>query len=138
MSWAIGFDEDWTRDIGYGVPATCDYPVCGKEIHRGLSYVCGSEPYGGEHGCGLYFCGEHRAMCEFINGEVWVEVCERCADGKQPFQPTPDVKAWVEHKLTDDSWAKWRQENPELVKKMESVGAGLTNQFGEPWIKDGY
>ena len=26
MGWSIGFDSKWNRDIGYGVPATCDYP----------------------------------------------------------------------------------------------------------------
>jgi hypothetical protein len=57
MSWAVGFDSNWKRDIGYGVPATCDRPGCGTGIDRGLAYVCGGQPYGGEEGCGLYFCG---------------------------------------------------------------------------------
>ena len=56
MSWSIGFDSNWNRDIGYGVPAYCDNPKCNKEIDRGLSYVCGGEAFGGEKGCGLYFC----------------------------------------------------------------------------------
>ena len=59
MSWAIGFDSRWNRDIGYGVPATCDFPGCGVDIDRGLAFVCGGEPYGGEDGCGLYFCASH-------------------------------------------------------------------------------
>jgi len=59
MSWSIGYDSNWKRDIGYGVPATCDFPGCGKSIDRGLSCVCGGEPYGGERGRGLYFCGDH-------------------------------------------------------------------------------
>lgn len=59
MSWAVGYDAKWHRDIGYGVPATCDYPGCAAEIDRGLGYVCAGEPYGGEHGCGLYFCDAH-------------------------------------------------------------------------------
>ena len=37
MSWAVGFDSQWDRDIGYGVPAYCDHPGCGKEIDRGLA-----------------------------------------------------------------------------------------------------
>ena len=28
MGWSIGYDEKWQRDIGYGVPAICDYPGC--------------------------------------------------------------------------------------------------------------
>jgi hypothetical protein len=54
MGWAVGYDENWKRYIGYGVPAYCDHPKCNKEIDRGLSYVCGGEPYGGNDGCGLY------------------------------------------------------------------------------------
>lgn len=23
MGWSIGFDSNWNRDVGYGVPATC-------------------------------------------------------------------------------------------------------------------
>lgn len=41
MGWAIGYDTTWGRDIGYGVPATCDYPSCTEAIDRGLGYVCG-------------------------------------------------------------------------------------------------
>ena len=45
MGWEIGYDDNWERDIGYGVPAECDHPDC-QVIDRGLSYVCGGEPYG--------------------------------------------------------------------------------------------
>ena len=27
MSWAVGWDSNWYRDIGYGVPATCEEPA---------------------------------------------------------------------------------------------------------------
>lgn len=56
MGWAIGYDAQWQRDIGYGVTAYCDHPRCNKTIDRGLSYVCGGEPYGGERGCGITRC----------------------------------------------------------------------------------
>lgn len=116
MGWSIGFDKRWGkygRDIGYGVPATCDHPGCGKEIDRGLSYVCGGDVYGGEHGCGLFFCGEHLTH-EERDGAL-VPLCERCAAEEMPFDPTPDTAEWVEWKLTDESWAKWRQQNPEEI-----------------------
>ena len=50
MSWAVGYDSKWQRDIGYGVPSICDHPKCNKEIHRGLSYSISTikplkEPY---------------------------------------------------------------------------------------------
>jgi hypothetical protein len=106
MSWSIGFDANWNRDIGYGVPAFCDHPDCGKKIDRGLAYVCGGQPYGGEFGCGLYFCGDH-LYC----GEK-EQLCQRCDnhDNLSPFEPTPDHPDWINHKATDPSWAEWRKE----------------------------
>ena len=102
MRWSIGFDTNWNRDIGYGVPAYCDYPGCGKVIDRGLSYVCGAEPYGGERGCGLYFCGIHQ------HGPK--QLCIRCYPRrKKPFKPTPDHPDWIKHKQTDPSWQEWRE-----------------------------
>lgn len=119
MSWAVGFDARWKRDIGYGVPAVCDHPECAKEISRGLSYVCcDGQPYGGERGCGLYFCYVH---CTWDSHQ-----CERCEAGAEPFEAKPDVPQWVEWKLTDDSWAEWRAENPsrleELAKRQGKLG----------------
>jgi hypothetical protein len=108
MSWAIGYDDNWKRDIGYGVPAICDHPGCGKKINRGLSYVCcNEEPYGGD-GCGLYFCGDHLTF----------DGCSRCENKQEPFKPTPDVAEWINWKLTDESWQQWRNENPAEVMQM--------------------
>lgn len=91
MGWAVGYDERWKRDIGYGVPALCDQPGCGAEIDRGLGYVCGGEPYGGDLGCGLFFCEEHHA---YYLGEGHA-LCDRCARGEPPHAPTPDVAEWT-------------------------------------------
>lgn len=106
MGWSIGFDSNWNRDIGYGVPAYCDFPGCGKTIDRGLAYVCGGEPEGGEHGCGLYFCESHLTYSERKDATL----CPRCYRGNRPFKPTPDHPDWIAHKATDPSWAKWRAE----------------------------
>lgn len=108
MSWAVGWDNHWQRDIGYGVPAYCDHPDCNEEIDRGLSYVCGNEPYGGERGCGLYFCGTHQH-----GGQ---QLCDRCLAYRDedvrftPFTPKPEHPDWLHHKATDESWAVWRAE----------------------------
>ena len=115
MGWQVGYDSNWKRDIGYGVPAICDRPGCGAAIDRGLAYVCGGEPYGGEHGCGLFFCGEHMLFGETIPR---CQQCERCLNGEPPFDPTPDTREWVEWKLTDGSWGQWRDENPDAVSAM--------------------
>jgi hypothetical protein len=104
MGWSVGFDQNWNRDIGYGVPSICDHPDCKKVINRGLGYVCcDQEPYGGQRGCGLFFCEEHSSVSH---------ICERCEVGELPFEPTPDIEKWKHHKKTDPSWAKWREENP--------------------------
>jgi len=98
------------RDQGYGVPCQCDHPGCNEKIHRGVSYACGGDPM---ENCGLFFCGKHRANYpdDESNG-----VCERCADpDAMPFEPKPDIQEWIDWKLTDESWSKWRAENPEWV-----------------------
>lgn len=110
MGWSIGFDERWKRDIGYGVPATCDHPGCGEKIDRGLSYVCGGHPYGGDHGCGLYFCLKHL----YLSNRAEVQLCERCDEEHEPFDPTPDVQEWIDHKATHPSWAAWREDQAAL------------------------
>ena len=119
MGWSIGFDNNWNRDIGYGVPAWCDSPKCKKKIDRGLSYVCGGEPYGGENGCGLYFCQQHLYSHEFRNGDC-EQVCKRCDTYKSNYQPKLDHPEWIAWKLTDDSWKKWRKENPDEVGRLSS------------------
>jgi len=107
MGYQIGYDERNKRDIGYGVPAICDHPECNTKIDRGLAFVCkNQEPYGGE-GCGLFFCSKHHG----------IDGCERCEKGKEPFEPKNDTKEWIEHKLNDESWGQWRNENPEEVSK---------------------
>lgn len=118
MGWSIGFSDDWGRDIGYGVPAKCDHPDCNKDIDRGLAHVCGGEPYGGDDGCGLHFCGEHLLLG--VKGKEH-QVCERCALGKDPFDPKPDVAEWIDHKLTCPTWQQWRDENPGAVAEMRAA-----------------
>jgi len=106
VGWSVGYDHQWSRDIGYGVPAICDYPGCTEKIDRGLSYVCGNEPYGGVDGCGLYFCHKHL----FYDPYGGPFRCKRCCNGLAPFDPKPDTEEWIKHKMTDPSWEKWRLE----------------------------
>lgn len=113
MSWAIGYDAHWERDVGYGVPAICDHPDCSNKIDRGLAYVCGAEPYGGECNCGLFFCPEHQSYPH--------QRCERCADEKEPFKPKPDLLEWMIHKLNDESWSDWRRAHPDDVEALEKA-----------------
>ncbi len=138
MGWSIGFDREWRRDIGYGVPAKCDHPDCDEDIHRGLSYVCGHDPYGGDTGCGLYFCSQHLTnvwddagdeLATDANGNELVQLCERCVQRHEnpddsigePFTPKPDLEIWMIHKLNDESWQQWRAENPGEVEKLRQA-----------------
>lgn len=121
MGWQVGFDSKWNRDIGYGVPAVCDRPGCGEAINRGMEYVCGGMPYGGELGCGLYFCSPHLSGSRKLDDDHYVYVCGRCDKNRPPYEPTPDVREWVEWKLTDDSWGPWRDEHPEAVAAMREL-----------------
>lgn len=124
MGWSVGFDSRWNRDIGYGVPAVCDRPRCGAAIDRGLGYVCGSQPYGGERGCGLYFCAEHLSYAE-RDGET-VQLCPRCLGYKPPYKhPSPDTGEWLRHKLTDESWEGWRLQRPEAAERARTALAAL-------------
>ncbi len=120
MGWAVGYDSTWKRDIGYGVPSRCDHPDCGKFIDRGLAYVCGGEAYGGDEGCGLFFCYKHL----YYHDDAKHQLCARCVanrvDPPAPFDPKPDLRKWLRWKLTHSSWKKWREENPDEVAQMKA------------------
>lgn len=121
MGWSIGYDNNWKRHVGYGVPAMCDQPECNTEIDRGLAFVCGGQQmYGGENGCGLHFCGEHKSYHRFRYGDKG-EYCKRCIAHKPSYRPKPDIPEWIKWKLTDKSWKEWRKKNPEEVKEMKLI-----------------
>ena len=115
MGWSLGYDKHWRRDIGYSVPAICDYPGCTEAIDRGLSRVCGGAPYGGEDGCGLYFCDGHL----LVGDDGSPQMCERCCGFEEPFDPKPDTEEWTKHKMTDPSWEKWRLEQGILTVSVD-------------------
>lgn len=108
MYWAIGFDENWNRDVGFDVPSICDHPNCNNAINRGIDHVCGGEPYGGDSHCGLYFCKDHLKLEAISTSGENKPVCEQCSAGKPPFRPTVDTKEWVTYKQTSNYWAGWR------------------------------
>lgn len=111
MGWSVG--EHDGRDIGYGVPAICDHPKCNARIDRGLAYVCCDQmPYGGEKGCGRFFCYDHAD---------YRHRCSRCNHGRPAWPAKPDVREWIEWKLTDLSWELWRKENPDEVERLKAL-----------------
>ncbi len=106
--WSIGYDERWNRDIGFDVPATCDHPECKKTINRGVEHVCGGEPYGGDTGCGLYFCEQHIQIKTLDVDKEQIPLCSQCLSNKEPFAPKPDTDEWINYKQTSHYWAGWR------------------------------
>lgn len=112
------------RWAGYGVPAVCDHPECEASIDRGLYYICGGEP-GSDKGCGLFFCSSH--MWIDTQQDNVPQMCERCCDGQPPFALKPDTGEWIDHMLTDESWAQWRTDNPEQVEAMRGSGPARRN-----------
>lgn len=117
MSWAVGTGKD-ERDIGYGVPALCDHPVCYKQIDRGLSYMCGMLGSEGEdRGCGLHFCSDH-----LLASPKYGQLCDRCYPRlRRSYTRKPDLPEWMNHKLTDESWQRWRDENPDEVQAIKTA-----------------
>ena len=116
---------------GYGVPAICEHPDCNEEIDRGMAHACGGEPFSEYGGCDRYFCGKHLVWHCFNTGNKereCKEVCERCNKYKEPFPYKPETQKWIDHLLTDESWAEWRKENPrkveELLTKTPTDGRG--------------
>lgn len=124
MGYAIGTGSGG-RDIGYGVPATCDHPDCDEKIDRGMSYACGE--FVSDFGCGLYFCFKHLSYVTVPNGdertgldrpldnEECSNLCERCEKRKSPFEPKEDHPDWMWWKLKDKSWMNWRKDNRKEV-----------------------
>ena len=125
MGWQIGANSDG-RDVGYGVPAICDHPDCTEEIGRGVDNACGGMHDGGQLGCGRYFCDSHLTFHDPETGQRSTFVCARCANGEDPFPAKPDTREWMLFKLTDDSWAEWREQNPNEVDAMARSVAELT------------
>lgn len=103
---------------GYGVPAICESPKCKIKIDRGMAYACGEEPFS-EHGCDRYFCGKHLYFT--TNPDITVLLCAMCRLGNKPYPYKPEVKRWVKHLLTDESWEEWRKKNPKEVKALTNL-----------------
>jgi hypothetical protein len=108
MGWSIGFCSITNRDIGYGVPAYCDAPGCDAEIDRGMGYKCLSSF---QKTCNMFFCSEHRVL----------GLCRPCRTQHYPYEAKPDHPRWIKHKLTDSSWAEWRDANPHEVKRLKEI-----------------
>lgn len=104
------------RWAGYGVPAVCDVADCTEVIDRGLAYMCEAhvewvfdedtevEYPVADVGCEMFFCTEHSDQ-----------------DSHEGSIPKPDTSKWNHHILTDESWQRWRDENPEKVARRKEA-----------------
>jgi hypothetical protein len=75
---------------GYAHDTVCDRPGCGADIDRGLAYLCGDSPGGGEDACGGYFCeadltsvpgGQHGRCIPCADA---IEAASPCAQADHP------------------------------------------------------
>lgn len=116
------YEIDEFRDGGYGVPAWCDHPGCTEQINRGVGYMCGDNPHGGdEFGCGLFFCGDHSYSRRPRGHHAYVRNCKRCFTYRYPpYKPRPEHPEWINWKLKDKSWEEWRQKNPKIVELLKT------------------
>lgn len=129
MGYAVYEDPEFPtlRWAGYGVPAECDFPDCHKRIDRGLAYKCETyteydfdeeteeETESEAEGCGLYFCPEHEG--HDLHG-----------DDVQPKTDLPEWEVWM---LTDESWERWRNEEPKAAAKLQERWATLQRENPE-------
>lgn len=101
------------RWAGYMVPGICDHLDCSNPLAlgRGLDNKCETDYDEDDNGngivaegCGLFFCGEHLGVS--------------CTKAHLAFRPKPDTVEWEGHILSDDSWAKWREEHKTRVAEM--------------------
>lgn len=98
MGWSYGINPDrpeGDQGIGYSVVAKCDKPDCAAEIDRGVSYACGGEHFGGEYGCGGYFCPDHLKYEFDDKDNMSPQLCFECA------------KLWLEKMNKKDDKDKW-------------------------------
>lgn len=134
MSWEIGFNENQNRDVGYSVTAICDHPGCTAEIDRGLGYVC-CEDINHRACCGAFLCADHRENYTYADELEDMEPEELEELGHDLDDPETQLliaegdivkcnhkaieykehAGWLNHCLTHETWAKWREENPALV-----------------------
>lgn len=138
------------REQGYAVPAVCDHPDCTNLIDRGMGYVCLGDQ---EHtqSCGGFYCSDHQELAfvitedefEGLDDDESQELAESYGlDEKPEFdedgychvcQHKPienkESRVWLEHIMKDESWQKWRDQEPARVERIKSLLADKEAKF---------
>lgn len=80
-SYEIGGSSPLVGEMGgYGHRSTCGHDGCDKAIDRGLAYMCGDNPHGGDvDSCGLWFCDDHLTYPMFDDEVIADQRCYACA-----------------------------------------------------------
>lgn len=114
MGWAVGFDRHHDRFRGYGVPAYCDAKGCDEEIDRGLGYV--THPAPPENLSDDDYDAWWDEQDDLADGALFV--CSKHAHRDVDTDALPaEHPDWLRHVLSDESWQKWRDENPEKAAR---------------------
>lgn len=121
MGWAHCGTDSKGREIGYGIPATCDHEGCDAKIDRGLAYACGGM-HGSDGGsCEGYFCSDHRTWPDLTTEEDEFfeemyephshEFCHECAE-------------FVVQMVRDEMAAERREANLKLLVESDAPHEG--------------
>lgn len=150
MGYSCYTSEKHGREQGYDVPAICDHPDCSVEIDRGVGYVCLDNQ---DHtaSCGGFYCSEHSALAFIISEDEFEdlddddaqELAESYGLKEKPefdedgyfyiCQHKPieykETRSWLEHIMGDESWQKWREEEPARAERIKTLLCQLQAQF---------
>ena len=101
----MGYAVYWAngRWQGYGVTAYCDHDGCKNKIDRGMGY-------------------EYNGVYRTTAPDIFVCSDHQCSDLKNiGIDLKKEHPEWLNHILSDDSWEKWRVENPKIVEQYRKI-----------------
>lgn len=128
MGWGNCGLDNLGRPIGYNFEGTCDYPECEEKIYRGLDAVCGSMHYGGEFGCGRYFCSKHLIIGkENLCPNCYEEYIKKIMEKKMNNNETIEEAYKTNRALLELKIERLTEENKTLRERAETNRTVIMN-----------
>lgn len=139
MGWNYAIDDsraEGDQEIGYSVSAKCDLADCEVDIDRGLAYVCGGDAYGGEYGCGKFFCLPHLGWYSYwtVYGEEHYspQMCPACGAEWEKQGLTEDE---YYDKLEDALYSQYRRFREACIKFGKRIAEKLHLRKKRNWVE---